>query len=306
MTPISYYELMRSDDADLFTIVCKPDKDGTFPTAVFRSPYVDAAQEIDEQELCDRLLAQYHAWVEDGYVIVFQHCRGRGKSSGDCIPYLNERKDGLCLQDWVRHQPFYNGEIYLCGGSYCASVHFVTAPFAADIKGAVLEVQDQFRYNCNFRNGFYKSNLHGGWYMDMYKKKSIPNKSFTPACYNLLPLTALSKSVFGEASADFDEILMHPDKTDPFWTTSHVGGCESVDAVTHTDIPILFETGWYDIFTGGIFDMWNGMDTSAKAKCALLVHPYAHSGAAADQPIAFPNGEAVEAFGDFERRWFNA
>ena len=45
---------------------------------------------------------------------------------------------------------------------WAESVHFVTVPFAADIKGAVLQVQDCERYNCNYRNGFYKMGLTGG------------------------------------------------------------------------------------------------------------------------------------------------
>ena len=104
----------------------------------------------------------------------------------------------------------------MCGGSYTSSVHFVTAPFAEDIKGAVLEVQDCERYNCNYRNGFYKMGLHGGWYVGMYKKKSNLKKNFTPASYNMLPLSEFSKTVLCEKAEDFDEILKHPDKNDSF------------------------------------------------------------------------------------------
>ena len=62
-----------------------------------------------EEEICRNKSNEYKTWNENGYAVVFQHCRGRGKSSGDCIPYINEREDGLSLQDWIRNQPFYNG-----------------------------------------------------------------------------------------------------------------------------------------------------------------------------------------------------
>ncbi|MBQ7916327.1 MAG: hypothetical protein IJ315_06025, partial [Firmicutes bacterium] len=175
------YKYLEFNGAELFTVICLPQGSGQFPTVIYRSPYVDAAELQTEEEICHEKLCEYKNWLDNGYAVVFQHCRGRGKSGGDCIPYIFEREDGLFLQDWIRKQPFYNGELYLCGVSYTSSVHFVTAPFAADIKGAVFEVQDCERYNCNYRNGFYKMGLHGGWYVRMYKKKSILKKNFTPA-----------------------------------------------------------------------------------------------------------------------------
>ena len=243
-----FFEYLEFSGAKLFTVVCLPNGCGKFPTVIYREPYVDNDEELSKEEICTNRLRGFKVWLDNGYAVVFQHCRGRGKSSGDCIPYIYEREDGLFLQNWIRQQPFYNGELYLCGGSYTSSVHFVTAPFAEDIKGAVLEVQDCERYNCNYRNGFYKMGLHGGWYVGMYKKKSNLKKNFTPASYNMLPLSEFSKTVLGEKAEDFDEILKHPDKNDSFWKTRYGGG-EAHEAIKHANIPILLVTGFYDIYT---------------------------------------------------------
>ncbi len=306
----SFFTFVPSGDAQLFTFAALPAQSGTFPIVIARSPYVDDTENMTREQVCEQLAAAFAGWNEAGYAVVYQHCRGRGHSTGDCIPYIHEREDGLALQEWVRHQPFYGGELYLHGGSYCCTVHLVTAPFADDIKGAVLEVQDQNRYNCNYRNGFYKTGLHGGWYMDMYKKQRALRgeltKSFTDEAFNTLPLIDLSKTVFGEAAEDFDAILMHPDPNDPFWRDTRFGGAEARHAIQNAKIPLLLVTGFYDIYTGGIFDMWKTLDEPTKAKSALLVHPYGHSGQSAHQPIAFENGEAGEQFGDYARRWFDA
>ncbi|MEE1198011.1 MAG: hypothetical protein U0K54_02565 [Acutalibacteraceae bacterium] len=130
----------------------------------------------------------------------------------------------MFLQEWVRHQDFYNGEIYLVGGSYTAAIHYVTAPFADDIKGAVFRVKDTERYNCNYRNGFFKMGLHGGWYVNMYKRKTMPTKNYTEESFNMLPLSNFSKTVFGESAPDFDAILAHPNHDDDFWNTRYGGG----------------------------------------------------------------------------------
>lgn len=305
MPYFSYYEYLTVDGAALFTAVCLPREGERFPTVIVRNPYVDNAETLAEGEICAQLLESNRAWLEGGYAVVYQHCRGRGKSTGDCIPYIFEREDTLALYDWVRAQSFYNGELFLSGRSYTSSVHLVATPWASDIKGAVIEVQDCDRYNCNYRNGFYKMGLHGDWYVKMYKKKTILNKPYTKEFYHMLPLIDFSQTVFGERAEDFDEILRHPKRDDPFWQTRYGGG-EARNAIKHARIPVLLTTGFYDIYTGGIFDMWNALDGETKAKSALLVQPYNHSGKPDDQPLCFDRATLYERFGDYPRLWCDA
>lgn len=303
MKHICKYYYIDTNGIPLFTMVALPEENGRFPAVIYRSPYVDEYEDMSEDDICARLLESRKTWLDAGYAVVYQHCRGRGKSGGDCIPYINEREDGLFLQEWVRNAPFYNGEIYLAGRSYTSSVHFVTAPFAPDIKGAVLEVQDSERYNCNYRNGFYKIGLHGDWYRKMYKHKSLKNINYTLDSFKILPLSEFSLNVFGERAEDFDEILRHPKKEDPFWITTRVGGAEAHDATKNVGIPILFVTGFYDIYTGGVFDMWNALDDSTKARSALIVHAYGHSGSDTSFAIKFKDGSADEKFPYYAIRW---
>ena len=301
----TYYQYIESVGAELFTIVCLPDEADKYPAVIFRSPYVDSEEQYSENVLCDIAADNFSDWVSAGYAVVYQHCRGRGKSSGDCIPYIFEREDGLLLQEWIRTQPFYNGELYLCGSSYTSSVHFVTAPFAPDIKGAVLEVQDCERYNCNYRNGFYKMGLHGGWYVRMYKKKSNLNKSFVTDSYKMLPLSDFSKTVLGEPAADFDEILRHPNRNDGFWNT-RFGGGEAHNAIVNANIPILLVTGFYDLYAGGVFDMWRGLDEKTRALCALAVHPFEHGGNGEAQPVIFENGFLGKEYANYAIDWIDS
>ncbi len=304
MKPIAYCKYLDHEGATLFTCIALPDATGTFPTVIMRSPYVDQTESMDNASLCEQFIKDQMEWLSRGYAVVEQHCRGCGKSTGECIPYLNERKDGLHLQAWIRRQPFYNGELYLFGASYTSSVHYVTAPFAPDIKGAIFKVQDCERYNANYRNGFYKIGLHGNWYMSMYKKKTIRDKNYSADDFKMLPLSNLSKKVFGESAEDFDEILMHPKQNDPFWKT-HIGGADGRDAIKGAKIPILLVTGFYDIYTGGIFDMWNALDEETKAISALVVHPYGHSGMPDGQPITFEKGTVGAHFPEWPMKWMD-
>ena len=118
----------------------------------------------------------------------------------------------------------------------------------------------------------------------------------------MLPLSEFSKTVFSEKAEDFDEILKHPDKNDAFWNTLYGGG-EAHEAIKHANIPILLVTGFYDIYTGGVFDMWNGLDEQTKAKSALVVHPFDHGGSGENQPVHFKNGVLRNEVENYVSRW---
>ncbi len=299
-----FYEYLEADSAKLFTVVLLPKTSERFPVVIIRTPYVDAFENADENKIVFQYMSDYNEWLNNNYAVVIQHCRGRGKSGGDCIPYINERTDGVLLQNWIRNQDFYSGEIFLKGASYLTSVHYATAPFGEDIKGAVFGIQDCERYNICYRNGAMKIGLHASWYVGMYKAKSHLKKNFVGAkSFEILPLSKFSEMVFGENVEDFDEMIRHPLKSDPFWNTLW-GGNDARNAVKSAKFPILLTTGFYDVFTGGIFDMWNNMDEASRKLSALVVSPYDHSDDT--QSIVFPNGKRMEQFGDnYEIKWFN-
>ena len=141
----------------------------------------------------------------------------------------------------------------------------------------------------------------------MYKHKSIREKAYKPESYNMLPLIDFSKTVFGESVPSFDDILLHPDRNDDFWNT-RAGGNDSRGALTNANIPILVVTGFYDIYTGGIFDMWNAIAPETKAKCAMYVHPYDHgNNKKSDQPIVFEDAPSgAEVLTDLYIRWIES
>ena len=307
----AYSTYVISEGFRLYTAVMLPEESGRFPTVVIRSPYADntpGKQELlqkSEQEEAEYYAASHAKWLAHGYAVVYQHCRGRGRSEGDFEAYVNERADTLALYDWIRAQSFYNGELYLKGASYVTTVHYCAAPFAEDIKGAVFGVQDTERYNICYRNGCFKKGLHGKWHADNYKKLAGLKKNYCLESFETLPLSDFSHTVYGESPKDgFDEILRAPHKDDPFWQT-HKGGADARGCTDHLGFPVLFTTGFYDLYTGGIFDMWHSMDAESRARCALVVSPNDH-GDNADpaKGFYFPDGQRKVHFGeDHELLW---
>ena len=77
------------------------------PTILSRTPY-DIGTKID-------IIFPLAAF---GYAIVFQDCRGRGKSEGEFRPFIDEGDDGEDTLKYIEQQEWFDGNIGTFGGSY--------------------------------------------------------------------------------------------------------------------------------------------------------------------------------------------
>ncbi len=264
------------DGTRLYTFGVVPPPGEKCAVVMHRNPYVKENVPVDMPAYARSQQGAY----KRGYVWVRQHCRGCGMSEGEWIPYESERADGLALLEWIRKLPWYNGEIFLEGGSYLTSVHWSflnTNP--PDVKGACLSVQEVDRYNVIYRNGFFKIGLHGGWFMRGYKKKNHTLPRDNSVTLSQFPLIDFSRRYWGVAEPAFDNPILHPRRDDPFWRSHEPGsGADYRDAMLKSNIPILLLTAFYDIYTEGINDMWREAPPARRANCALLIDAYDHGG----------------------------
>ena len=274
--PDTFEEMVpMPDGVKLYTYGVRPPAGVKCPIVIVRTPYVPE-KPVD--------LAAFAKGQRDkfarGYAYLTQHCRGCGLSEGDWIPYESERADGLALLEWVRKRPWYNGEIFLAGGSYLSSVHWAyldTNP--PDVKGACLAIQEVDRYNIAYRNGFFKAGLHGGWFVKGYKKKNHALQRDKSVSFFDFPLLDFSKRYWGEAVPSLDNKLAHPRRDDPFWRSREPGsGADYRRAFLDSTMPILLRTAFYDIYTEGLNDMWRETPSARRANCALLIDAYDHGG----------------------------
>ena len=274
--PDTFEEMVpMPDGVKLYTYGVRPLAGVKCPIVVVRTPYVPE-KPVDLVAFAKGQRGNFAR----GYAYLMQHCRGCGLSEGDWIPYESERADGLALLAWVRKLPWYNGEIFLEGGSYLSSVHWSylnTNP--PDVKGACLAIQEVDRYNVAYRNGFFKAGLHGGWFIKGYKKKNHALQRNQSVTFSDFPLLDFSKRYWGEAVPALDNKLAHPRRDDPFWRSHEPGsGADYRRAFLDSTMPILLRTAFYDIYTEGLNDMWRETPSARRANCALLIDAYDHGG----------------------------
>lgn len=104
---------------------------GAFPVIFERTPYDKAGTPRTElsvarpQSLSRSELAML--LVRQGYVVIWQDCRGRYGSEGHFTKYVNEAEDGFDSMVWITAQPFCSGRIGTMGLSYDAHVQMALA-----------------------------------------------------------------------------------------------------------------------------------------------------------------------------------
>ncbi|MDP6116569.1 MAG: CocE/NonD family hydrolase [Planctomycetota bacterium] len=103
-----------TDGVRLAADVWLPDGPGPFPTLLVRTPYHRR-----------RMVPLY---VDQGYALVVQDCRGKYDSEGLFTPLVDEARDGQDTIAWIAEQKWCNGRIGMFGGSYLG---FVQVPAAA-------------------------------------------------------------------------------------------------------------------------------------------------------------------------------
>ena len=253
-----------ADGVKLYTRIITPAVKDKFPVLFIRTPYEKALKGVP----FDVSSHEYDIYVKHGYAVIVQHTRGRGDSEGECHPY-KERDDGLCTLDYIRTLPFYNGEIYLWGGSYLSTAHL--SYFSAkpkDIKGAVIDIQTDRMYYRNYRNGCCYKFCNINWWSAMlnrrYPNASVPKKLKRPYC-------TADTQIFGEEVPEYTALFLN-DKCNDYWKSY-----ESYNASEAIAFPILFRGGWYDFYLEGMFDMWSRLKKETREKSAFVVGPWGHS-----------------------------
>ncbi len=113
-------EATMRDGTILRANVYRPDADEPLPVLLTRTPYGK------ELPLASALLDPIKT-AAAGYIVVIQDVRGRYRSDGEWMPFINEFEDGYDTVEWAARLPGSSGDVAMFGASYFGQTQWQAA-----------------------------------------------------------------------------------------------------------------------------------------------------------------------------------
>ncbi len=254
--------------------VHRPDDGERHRTVLVRSPYSEGSMRSFPVVAC----------LEAGLAVVLQHCRGRGDSDGEFVPWVHEGPDGADTVAWITAQPWSNGEVVASGMSYlagCALQLATEQPGALKAIVATMTPHD-FYEGLNYNGGalaagsvFHWSALQGmlgalhdarGGDPEAFGR-FLKQMALTGESFSLTEDYPLLDARVAENFPVWREWVEHPER-DAYWE-----GLAATLRHEVIDVPVLHTAGWYDIFLKGTLENYKRIPGGR-----LIIGPWTHLG----------------------------
>ncbi|MEU2201671.1 CocE/NonD family hydrolase [Isoptericola sp. NPDC019482] len=242
------------DGVELTTDLYLPGE-GPAPVLLVRLPYgKDMISKLGQPVLPTPL-----AFAEVGYAVVWQDCRGTWGSDGVFTPQAGDAADGVDTLEWIRRQPWCDGNVGMYGSSFLGLTQWALASEAPEGLKAIAPATApvDFQYVRHDRAGglFWHTSLTWSASMnqtlalralqrgegDMAAMMQAAQVAADPEPH-LLKLPIGDQPILNQQWPWWKESLEHP-VDDRFWT-------ESAPSHRIADVaaPGLHVGGWFDIF----------------------------------------------------------
>lgn len=227
------------------------------------------------------------AYVERGYIVVRQDCRGRGESDGVFSKYVGEADDGYDTNGWLLSQPWCDGRIITQGVSYSAHVQAAAASVGA--RGFAALIMD----SGGFSNAFEAGGRFGGAF-ELKQVLWAYNHALTSPAVRDDPVThrELSGQDLGAwfaampwrkgfspltAVPDYEEYLFDQwshELLDDYWTQPGLYAAGYYDRFP--DVPNLHISSWYDPYVFTAVGNHRSLGETKSSPSYLILGPWTH------------------------------
>ena len=311
------------DGVHLATDVYRPEGAGSFPVILERTPYNKSAPSRSEITAANakprsrEAVARY--FVEAGYAVAYQDCRGRYRSQGSFTKYLSEAADGYDTLAWLVAQPWCNGRVATMGLSYAA--HAQMALGCLDPPGLTAQYLD-----CGGFSNAYRSGIRHGGAFDLKQATWAYNNALAEARNPKIKAALEAEDIAqwmarmpwhrGDspltAAPDYEDYLFEQwshGTFDEFW--KQPGLYAEGYYGQYSDLPMVHLSGWYDPYARTAMENYTGL----VGKCGpvrLVLGPWTHgdrslsfAGDVEFGPKATLDGNLADDFFAIRRRWFD-
>ena len=255
-----------------------------FPALLIRNIYNNADR---------RYLSWMEPFVDAGYAVVMQDCRGRHDSDGVWDPYMCELNDGFDTHQWVGAQAWCDGQVATFGVSYPGFTQTLPATLRSPALKALVPIASQQDNWGHMRIG---GAIH--WSVALFFANMIGRTMQTEplalidglAAQRHLPLATVIEEFVGYPLEFYRGVIEH-DRYDEWWSRYSLR-----HRYGEVDVPAYFMTGWYDSLLHETLTVYQGWKAHARSEEArrltrILVGPWSHQTAPWGRSSIGPNGE---------------
>jgi len=267
------------DGTTLYADIYRPSGSGPFPVLLMRQPY--------GKQLASTVTYAHPLWyARQGFMVVIQDVRGRGKSEGVFRPFVQEMEDGYDSVEWAANLPGSNGKVGMYGFSYQGSTQWAALAAHPPHLAAIAP-------------GMCAADLYHGMF---YPHGRFQIGSFLPWAFQLAR-DAARRAGDGETELACTQIMRHPDallwrmpvgEEHPIlsryfpeyyeWCSHPVydGYWEErnwIKAAVDSPVPALHVGGWYDNYLTGTLQTWGALQQKGMtSECfhRLIIGPWVH------------------------------
>lgn len=261
------------------------------PVIFERTPYEKAGtprtelsvarpKSYSRQELAVRLVAE-------GYVVIWQDCRGRYESEGVFTKYLNEAEDGFDSMVWIDAQGFGNGRVGTMGLSYDAHVQMALACLNPPGLACMAVDSGGFSnaFTCGIRQGGALEMKQATWAYN--RALEAPLAAADPAILRAIEAESLADWMTrtpwtkGRSPVrwdpDYEGYLLEQWQNgtfNEFWKKTGLWAAGYYHSFPK--IPIIFMSSWYDVYVQSTLENYEGLKGCAERPLTLIMGPWTH------------------------------
>ncbi|HTF12611.1 MAG TPA: CocE/NonD family hydrolase [Asanoa sp.] len=218
--------------------------------------------------------------AERGLHTVIQSCRGTYGSGGTFDPMLHERIDGIDTVDWLRRQPWYNGNLAMFGSSYQGFAQWAVAPYVGDeLRAMVLVCTTSSARDSTYAGEAFALDTALTW-AELLSAEGQPFftrqrelKRGQPRLRRglaTLPLETADRVAVGAPVPFYQDWLREVEPEARYWAERRFD-----DGVPSVRAPVAMITGWHDIFLPAQLRDYAAL-TAAGASPYLMIGPWTH------------------------------
>ena len=320
------------DGVRLATDVYRPAKGGKalpgkFPVILERTPYgrnETSRSELSMAEPKAKSRAEVaRFFVQRGYVVVYQDCRGRYGSEGAFVKYLSDGDDGYDCCAWLVKQPWCDGKIGTMGLSYAA--HTQGALGCADPPGVTAMFLDSGGFSNAYQGGIRQGGafemkqvtwaIHAA--MEAPESEKDPVRMAALKAIDIRGWFARMPWKRGHSpltpAPEYEDYVYDQwehGRFDDYWKQMGIHAQGYYDRFS--DAAMVHMSSWYDPYPRTATDNYAGLSKRKKGPVRLILGPWTHgdrsrtwSGEVDFGAEATIDGNLAADFWHLRLRWFD-